>query len=243
MKQGCVFITHQGWTDIIVCLSIPFYLSNLYNEVIIIVREDARKFCDFLYSNNPKIKLEYFTKKEIDHKKINCIGNYIKRRKYKFMGTGEFWRKFDTKLYLPGSIEYFYAPINVNPEEHYNSFFLTRDKNLEEKRYLDFRKKYRGKYIIVNEDNERKLNIDRKKINSEYQIFNINNSSDILFDMIKILENSEEIHLISTFWSMLIKIIQKKYNLFEGKNIYFHDYVRKGYYKFLYSNTNWIFIN
>ena len=100
-------------------------------------------------------------------------------------------------------------------------------------------KKYNKKYIIINEDVSRNLKIDRKYLSNEYLIFNINNSSNIIFDMIKILENSEEIHTISTFWSLIILLLQRKYNLFKNKDIYFHNYVRKGYYYHLYKNSNW----
>ena len=99
-------------------------------------------------------------------------------------------------------------------------FNIPRDLELENNKYNDFKKKYNKKYIIINEDVSRNLKIDRKYLSNEYLIFNINNSSNIIFDMIKILENSEEIHTISTFWSLIILLLQKKYNLFKNKDIF-----------------------
>ena len=128
-------------------------------------------------------------------------------------------------------------PVN---DYSYLYFNIPRNINLENKNYEEFKKKYNKKYIVINEDESRNFKINRDYFQKDYLIFNINKSSDILFDMIKILENSEEIHTISTFWSLIILFLQKKFNLFKNKKIYFHNYVRNGYYYNLYSKSNWI---
>lgn len=240
MKEGCIFVGHLGWTDIILCFSIPFYLTKNYKNVVVIIMEEARLFCDFLYSKNSNIKQEYLKKSEIDKKLIQPVVE--KYKNYEFIGVGSHWNNY-SKKYKRGGIEYFYSQLNIPVEEHYNSFYLERNLELEEGKFTEFKKTYTEKYIVVNEDIQRGLKINRKKIKKNKQIFNINNSSQIFFDMIKILEESEEIHLISTCWSMLIKLLQKKYGLFNDKKIYFHNYVRKGYYLHLYTDTDWIILN
>ena len=65
----------------------------------------------------------------------------------------------------------------------------------------------------------------------------------MIFDMILLIEKSKEIHLISTFWSLIIYLLQKKYNLFKNIPIYLHNYVRNKYYYQLYEDSNWIILD
>lgn len=240
MKYSIV-VTHQGWTDLIVCLGLIFSLAKVKEKIVLLIRKDAEDFIDFLFKDNNKIIIEYLPKFKLDRKQIKGLC----KKKYKeceFLGIGAFWTKDYGKIFNPGSVEYFYKPLGLEYDCYFKDFNLTRNKELEEIRYKSYLEIYGENYIIINEDNGRNLNIDRKYLNKDYSIININGRSKVLFDMILLIENAKEIHLISTFWSFLIKILQKRYNLFEGIPIYFHDYVRDGYYQFLYKDTDWKFI-
>jgi hypothetical protein len=46
MKKGC-FYSHQGWTDIINNLSLISYYSKIYDELIVLMRDDARQIVDY----------------------------------------------------------------------------------------------------------------------------------------------------------------------------------------------------
>jgi hypothetical protein len=228
---------HQGWTDIILCLGLIYYYSEISNELVVIMRSDAIELMNFCFRNNKNIKFEYYIKeghnedyKTTELKKI--YSNYIyKLHSHKY------------KNVIGGGYDFFYKQYDVPNDYSHLYFNIPRDLEIENKKFNDFKKNYNKKYIIINEDVSRNLKINRKYLPNEYLIFNLNNSSNIIFDMIKILENSEEIHTISTFWSLIILLLQKKYNLFKNKKIYFHNYVRNGYYRFLYENSNWKFID
>ena len=147
---------------------------------------------------------------------------------------------------ISGSVKYFYeikSTFHIPSIEFINSFNINRNIEKEELFYNKITEKIGKNYIIINEDINRNLKINRKFIISDLPLFNINGSSTIVFDSIKLLENSKEIHIISTFWSMIIYLLQKKYNIFQNTPIYFHNYVRNGYYSHLYSDSGWKVIN
>ena len=226
---------HQGWTDIILCLGLIYYYSEISNNLVVIMRCDANQLMDFCFRNNKNIKFEYYdrAKGELSHKENLC------KKKYpNYIFKLHSFKKENRKV-NKGGYTFFYGSYDIPNDYSHLYFNIPRDLELENNKYNDFKNKYNKKYIIINEDVSRKLKIDRKYLSNEYLIFNINNSSNIIFDMIKILENSEEIHTISTFWSLIILLLQRKYNLFKNKDIYFHNYVRKGYYYHLYKNSNW----
>jgi hypothetical protein len=85
--------------------------------------------------------------------------------------------------------------------------------------------------IIINQDYD-KLNEPHVKseinpkffINKNLPVFNLSDSSNIIIDMIKIIEKAKEIHLTSTFWSIIIYYLQLKYNLFNNIPIFLHSY-------------------
>lgn len=45
-KKACVYF-HQGWTDIIMCLPLINYYSEIYDYVEVIIRDGAKQFVDF----------------------------------------------------------------------------------------------------------------------------------------------------------------------------------------------------
>jgi len=72
----------------------------------------------------------------------------------------------------------------------------------------------------------------------------LNNITEIFFDMIKVLENSIEIHLIDSVWGALIYLLDAKHNLFKNKNIYLYAF-RKHHKMFTepVKLKNWKIIN
>lgn len=105
-------------------------------------------------------------------------------------------------------------------------------------------------YVIINYPEHL---YDIEKIKKTYSngfnisIVNLHFSSDLVFDMIKIIENAKELHLVSTFWALIIYYMQHKYNLFSKIPIFFHSYVRHGRLECLYKEyetfDNWTFYN
>jgi hypothetical protein len=154
--------------------------------------------------------------------------------------------------YLAGS-EYFYTNFcvkKINPKECINSFLIDRDYELENNKYNKLIEDISSsEYIIINYP-EHLYDIEKlKTYNNGFNIpiVNLHFSSDLVFDMIKIIENAKELHLVSTFWALIIYYMQHKYNLFSKIPIFFHSYVRHGRLECLYKEygtfDNWTFYN
>lgn len=240
----CKIIFHQGWTDIIVCLGIVFYNLNIYNEVVLIIREDSKDMCDYIFKNFKNLIVEYFEKEKEDVVVPILLNKYPEHKL--FAHGGAFVSKMKNNIpYCVGDSNYFYQVFcteAINANEFINSFNIVRDLAAETIFYNKNINFVGNDYIIINDDPIRGLNIDRNKIKSNLPLFNINASTNFIFDAIKVLENSKEIHTISTFWSMIIYLLQKKYNLFTNIPIYFHNYVRSDHYSWLYKDSGWIIL-
>ena len=237
MNDNCLLGFHQGWTDIIICIGLIFYNLEKYKKVTLLIREDSKPMFDYIFRNITNIEILYFIKSN--------EGGFVSKMRNKYSNYDQLFYGFCSaqKGIKAGSYDFFYKQFGVNSEESINKFIIDRDLNIELLKYNEITNKIGKEYIIVNEDSNRNLKINRDKINSTLPLFNLNNCSDINFDMIMTIENAKELHIISTFWSAIIYLLQKKYNLFSNIPIYLHNYVRSGYYSFLYPYSNWIVLN
>ena len=140
---------------------------------------------------------------------ISSVDNLIKNNiKPSPFGGGFFVTKFYTDYEIP-----YITRIN--------DFTFNRDRKLEENKYNEFINKYGKKYILYHEVIE---NYDKNK-----KIVNLNGISNIFFDMIKVLENAIEIHLLDSVWGALIYQLDAKYKLFKNKKIIL--YAKRGYHE------------
>jgi len=240
----CKIIFHQGWTDIIICLGIVFYNLERYNEVVLIIRKDSFEMCNYIFKNFKNLIIEYFEKEKYDVFIPILLNKYPEHKL--FAHGGDFVSKMKNNIpYCVGDSNYFYQVFcteAINANEFINSFKINREEIVENQFYNKLKNSVGNDYVIINEDPQRGLKIDRNKIKSNFPLFNINASTNIIFDAIRALENAKEIHTISTFWSMIIYILQKKYNFLINIPVYFHDYVRVGYYSWLYKDSGWIIL-
>jgi hypothetical protein len=243
-KGNCIIKFHSFPTDTIVCLAIPFYFLDKFDNIYLDIGEHGQTLLDmykFVYRNYKQIKVN-----TIDEYKASAItlgfGIDHSNQHPEFVQT-----KCLTTLpykYLAGS-EYFYSnycTIKIPPSECYNSFIIDRDLNLEKERFNEFKSIYGENYIITNVDY---ILFDKTKLSSNLPVVNLEFKSSIIFDQIMIIENAKEIHIISTFLALIIYYLQKKYNLFNNIPIYFHSYIRHGRLECLYREhgvpSNWTF--
>jgi hypothetical protein len=227
---------YQGWTDIILCIGLVFYNLKTKN-INLIIRYDSSEMINFIFRNIQKNKLNIiYTNKCLNSNKV-CWDNYLKEitnnSKYKFYaGAG-------------GDKYGFYKDYGIDPNESINSFLIDRDIELEKNMYDKVTKEIGVDYIVIMNDVKRKICINEKYISDTYKKlprFNLCNCSKICFDMLTVIENAKEIHIFSTFWSLIIYQLQKKYNMYNDKKIFFHNSVRDGYFFKLYENNNWIIV-
>jgi hypothetical protein len=99
-----------------------------------------------------------------------------------------------------------------------DDFTFTRNHELENIVYQNFINKYGKEYILYHE-----VVKDQAEIIKEYgepkKTINLNRISDTFFDMISILENALEIHLLDSVWGAFVYQLNAKYKLFKHKKI------------------------
>jgi len=233
---------HQGWTDIILCIGLVYFNIEKYDKVVLLIRKDSYKMINFIFKNQKKLQILFIDKVLLDD--CNYRNSIVKEYQIKNFDINFYGRSLDktTKFTSNNGDKYFfYKTYGIDENLAIDNFIINRDLNLENDKYLQLTNKIGKKYNIIFKDNIRNLSIDESKIvNKSLPVFNLCNCSETCFDMIKIIEEATEIHILSTFWSLIIYNLQKKYNLFNKNNIYFHNSVRQGYYYSLYENQNWI---
>ena len=243
-KEGILYF-HQGWTDIINCLALINYYCNLYDKIYLIMREDAKQMIDFYTKDLKNLEIYYIVKNILDNQNIN---EYLKNN-YKnldiqdidFLGIGghDHLRNDKYKDSFGNNSGFFVTKFYTDYEIPYitriNDFTFNRDRKLEENKYKEFINKYGKEYILYHEVIE---NYDKNK-----KIVNLNDISNTFFDMIKILENSVEIHLLDSIWGAFIYQLDAKYQLFQNKKIIL--YAKRDYQTMFLSPVklnNWIII-
>lgn len=132
--------------------------------------------------------------------------------------------KFNNMLSQEDHIKYntlcddiFYLKMGIDPDVKKTFFHIERDLDLENKCFNEL--VHSKDYIFIHEDDERGFLIDRSRITNNLPIV----KSDVkygFFDLLKVIENAKEVHLISS--SFLSLLTCKKYN----DNIYAHMYLR-----------------
>lgn len=226
-KNGILYF-HQGWTDIINCLALINYYCNLYDKIYLIMREDAKELVNFYVKNIKNIKILYEEKINIDENGIPFVINKYKKLNLEnndFLGIGghdilrnDKYKNNFTKT-IGCFVNKFYTSYEIPYITRINDFTFNRNTKLEENKYKEFIDKYGKDYILYHEVIE--------NYNKNKKIVNLNGISNIFFDMIKVLENAIEIHLLDSVWGGLIYQLDAKYRLFKNKKI------------ILYNKRNW----
>jgi hypothetical protein len=211
---------HQGWTDIINCLALINYYCNIYDKIYLIIRNDSKELIDFYTKNINNLQIFYEEKHNIDYNGIEFVinkYNNIDLMESNFLGIGghDCFRKDNYNNRFSNSngcfVKRFYECYEIPYITRINNFMFTRNYELEENTYNDFINKYGNNYILYHEVIK---DYDGSKV-----IVNLNEISNIFFDIIKILENASEIHLLDSVWGALIYQIDAKYSLFKNKKI------------------------
>jgi hypothetical protein len=241
IKNGILYF-HQGWTDIINCLALINYYCNLYDKIFLIMRNDAEPLVNFYTKNIKNLEIFYEEKKNINKDGILFVINKYKNLNLEnndFLGIGchDHLRndkyKNANKKTCGFFVNKFYTSYEIPYITRINDFTFNRNKELEENKYNEFINKYGKEYILYHEVIE---NYDKNK-----KIVNLNGISNIFFDMIKILENAIEIHLLDSVWGAFIYQLDTKYKLFQSKKIVLYD--KRGYHEMFLSPVkldNWI---
>jgi len=223
------YYSHQGWTDIINCLPLLNYYKKECKDIYFIVREDAKDLVNF-YTKDLNINILLIPKQILDSYNIFSIIQHINITindddLIKFHGNFDIYRKDEYKSSFSKCNDFFsiafYTAYNINPNTRINYFNITRDIEVENNIYNNFIIKYGTEYILTHG------NIDISKNNNICYV-KLDEISSTFFDMIAVLQNAKEIHLIDSIWAAIIFLLETKYNIFSNKNITI--YCKRGYY-------------
>jgi len=224
IKEGLLYF-HQGWTDIINCLSLINYYCKKYDIISLLIRSEAKEIIDFYTKNIKNIKIIYVPKPELDNINISKLKEdyNIQISDNLFIGGHDNLRNdiYKDKFNLNPMffVNSFYLNYNIPYITRINDFSFERDCEMEDKVYQDFIRENGNEYILYHEVIK---DYDKNK-----KIVNLNGISTIFFDMIKVLENAIEIHLLDSIWGAFIYQLDAKYKLFENKKIVL--YAKRGY--------------
>ena len=180
--KGFVYF-QQGWTDIIICLSlIDFYLKN-HDHLTVVVRSDAKNFFDFYVRNKKNVTPLYIQTdngryygninkgdvSEIQYHPNGASGNIMIPHDYNLLCHAEhdkfredkyrhYWgsNNFKNKSSRHFS-EMFYTFYDIPFDEKVYSFSLDRDFDLEDKTYSQFISENTKNYVLYHDDQENHL--------------------------------------------------------------------------------------
>jgi hypothetical protein len=129
----------------------------------------------------------------------------------------------ESKNILENNASAFYVSAGIPTNYRIDNFYYQRDLDSENKFFNDLN--LPQKYVVISEYGENL--IDRQFIkNKDVPLININNISPKYFDIIKVIENAEEVHLIENSTALLIYHMQYK-KLMDSIEINLHTYARK----------------
>ena len=257
--DNSIFIVNQlELGDNIIINGLIRYYSSIYNNVILVCRNDYFDQLKIMYQDLSNLYLYqiYNETKNIIHL-YDFINIYVpyndtiillfKEKKILFQPMAFHINKYKiiNRLIIASNIPYpkWLFPTDIDYNIRYNKFKINRDLEKENKLYDDLVKIIGESYSIIIDDKSRNFIINEN--NNDIPIFrlspngNNNNLDTILdnniFNYIKILENAKEIHTIDS--SIVLLIDQLDINV----KTYIHRYIRKGFVE--YRNKNFIVYN
>jgi hypothetical protein len=174
MKKGCIYF-HLGWTDIIICMGLVNYYKSLYDEIVVLMRSDAKQLLDFYIRSIPGVRAIYIDTDngryyggfnfnsnlpivEFNNNTIHIPPEY----ELLFHGAHDVHRKDKYRGYdaqpahfkkpISHFSQLFYEFYDINFVNRILFFNVERDLQLEEDTYNKFINTHGDKYVIYHDD-------------------------------------------------------------------------------------------
>jgi len=195
---------HLGLGDHIICNGLVRHYREIFGEVTIFCKLHNYENIKYMFRDDEKIKIL----KILDDQEVN---EYI--QEYKIMddlikiGFGELGTTSSTTF-----DQEFYATKKIPFSIRYEKFHIDRDLLIEKKIMSDLNPE-NEKYIFTH-------NVDKSKIRTDLKIID-NPTNYSIFNLISLIENSEEVHLMESS----IKCLINSYKM-EKPKFFYHQYVR-----------------
>lgn len=229
MRAGLLYF-HQGWTDIVNCLPLINYYSDKFEDLFLIVREDAQPIVSFYVSTIPNLTC-FLQKKELIERDFGStvvnVLNMIGHADVKLLFHGQ-WDMYRNDIYR-GRFQLhdhhvhfatkFYESYGISIKERVNSFSISRDLEREEIEYQEFISKHGDDYVIVHDSSEKRIPVDGVRVGDSF---------DNPYFAIKILQNAKEIHLLDSVWAAVCFQLDSKYSILRDKRIVVYPFNNRG---------------
>ena len=198
-----------------------------YDKVYLVLEyNDSRKnFVNMLYGDDPRITTIMDTQVDSvcslndDVIDLRSENNPRHRSRNHWCNQNPYGNHIHTRQ--ESNSDKFYTRLGIDPKIKNDKFFFLRKHDLEEELFssLDVEESY----SVVCDYGENL--IDRKYVKHK-KIINLHNISPNLVDVLKILENSDDIHLIENTVGLFVYHLQSA-NLLDRFNVNLHAYARK----------------
>jgi len=202
---------HLGLGDHIICNGIVRHFFDIHNELTVFCKPHYESNVKYMYKDNDNINILSVGDDSDVNKYI--VDNRILKDVI-FVGFGGLHsqgaKTFD---------EAFFKMVGLSLDDRFNKFKFIRDKE-KEKEILNILNPTGEPYIYIHDDKDRGFSIDRKKINSNLKVIE-NDKKFYMFDMLGVIENAEEVHMMQTGMKDLINSF-----IFEKPKFFLHWYVR-----------------
>jgi hypothetical protein len=208
---------HLGLGDHIICNGMVRNYKQIYGKVTVFCKPHNFKNVEYMYRDDDNIIVlpigevwdidSYILTNNIEKDTIRITADYS-------------CSTFDESFYKQAGIPF---------EFRYSKFKFLRDLDKEEEIYHKLNPK-NEKYIFVHDDFNRGFLIDNNKHRNDLKIIK-NNSDFNVFELMKIYENSEEIHFMESSISALINSY-----VMEKPKLFLHKYVRN-YENYLHTKS------
>lgn len=202
---------HLGLGDHIICNGLVRKIKESHDKVVVFSKTSNYENVLYMFRDDSNIIIKPFETDELVSEYIqknNISNNTLK------IGFEKLWDS-NPKTFDIG----FYHNANIPFECRFSHFKFLRDLKKEKDIFNELNPN-NDPYIFLHEDKNRGFLLDRKKIRKDIKIIE-NDLRFNLFDMVGIIEMSEEVHVMQSSIKDLINSF-----IIDKPKIYYHTYVR-----------------
>jgi len=230
--MNIIFFGYDAVGDYISYNGMIRHLAKNYDTVSIVTNFSS--FNQLLFRDNDKIKtisFEYFNQLMSVSNDFDIIDVRIGEKYYKPINcSGVFYDKDNkigdvTNQYVNDNASNFYSTLGLSISTRIDNFYF--DRLLEQENYIFNRLDTEGGYSVICEYTDCLINKDYIKND---KIINLHRLSDDMLDIIKVIEESEEVHLVENSIALLVYHLQSS-NLMKNVKVNLHAYSRKEHHR------------